>query len=232
MNARQSRGRFTQWLTSFSGIATAVAGIMTSAATLLGFFAAHQYSQIQHQTQQIQRQTQQIRQLSARKPATAKPANASSANASSVTGGGAPSSSLAYLSNQQPTVNNGSVSGQGTTLSGQAYPNSVVFYCSGQSNGQPTQAWDVGGRSTFTAVVGVPDDSQYVTGIVGTLTFTSQDGKQLSKNVSVSLGHPARVSLNISGVTQLDVTCNATNPANNGASVTNLQVALADARVS
>ena len=227
MNARQSRGRFTQWLTSVSGIATAVAGIMTSAATLLGFFAAHQYSQIQHQTQQIQHQTQQIKQLRARQPVTAKPANASS-----VTGGGAPSSSSAYLSNQQPTVNNGSVSDEGTTLSGQGYPNSVVFYCSGQSNGQPTQAWDVGGRSTFTAVIGVPDDSQYVTGIVGTLTFTSQDGKQLSKNVNVSLGHPARVSLNISDVTQLDVTCNATNPANNGASVDNLQVALADARVS
>ena len=230
MNARQSRGRFTQWLTSFSGIATAVAGIMTSAATLLGFFAAHQYSQIQHQTQQIQRQTQQIKQLSARQPATAKPANAS--NASSVTGGGAPSSSSAYLSNQQPTVNNGNVSDQSTTLSGQAYPNSAVFSCSGQYNGQPTQAWDVGGRSTFTAVVGVPDDSQYVTGIVGTLTFTSQDGRQLSKNVNVSLGHPARVSLNVSGVTQLDVTCNATDPANNGASAGNLQVALAEARVS
>ena len=81
------------------------------------------------------------------------------------------------------------------------------------------------------AVVGIPDDSANVTGYVGTLTFTSQDGKQLGRNVTVSLGHPARVTLNVSGVTQLDITCNATNPSGNGASVNNLQAALGDARV-
>jgi hypothetical protein len=202
---------------------------MTSAATLLGFFAAHQLTQIHTYRQQVQHQTQQIQQLRAH---PAPPVTVSPAANSSVTGGGAPSSAQEYLSNQQPTVNAGSVSDQGTTLSGHPYPNSVVFGCYGQSNGQPTEAWDVGGKTTFTAVVGIPDDAANVTGDVGTLTFTSQDGQQLGRNVTVSLGHPAHVSLNVSGVTQLDITCNASNPSNNGVSVGNLQAALGDARVS
>ena len=200
---------------------------MTSAATLLGFFAAHQYAQIHTYRQQVQRQTQQIQRLQARPvpTVTASPA------VNRVSGGGPPSTAQEYLSNQQPTVDAGSVSDQGTTLSGRPYPDSVVFYCSVQSNGQPTEAWDVEGKTTFTAVVGIPDDSSNVTGDVATLTFTSQDGKQLARNVTVSLGHPAHVSLNVSGVTQLDITCNATNPSNNGVSVGSLQAALGDARV-
>jgi hypothetical protein len=201
---------------------------MTSAATILGLFAAHQYVQIHTYRQQVQHQTRQIQQLRARPAATVTASPA----ANSVSGGGAPSSAQEFLSNQQPTVNVGNANDQGTTLSGRPYPNSVVFYCSGQYNGQPTEAWDVGGKTSFTAVVGIPDDSSNVTGNVGTLTFTSQDGKQLARNVTVSLGHPAHVSLNVSGVTQLDITCNASNPSNNGASVGNLQVALGDARVS
>ncbi len=229
MSADESRGRVSRWLTSVSGIATAVAGIMTSAATILGFFVAHQYTQIHDYRQQVQHQTQQIQKLQAQPTPTVTVS--SPAADSSVTGGGAPSSAQEYLSNQQPTVNNGNVDDEGTTIDGQTYPNSVVFACSGQSEGQPTQAWDVGGLSTFTAVVGVPDDSDDVTGYVGTLTFTSQDGKQLGKTVTVSLGHAAHVSLNISGVTQLDVTCNATDPSNDGSPVGNLQAAFGNARV-
>jgi hypothetical protein len=46
---------------------------------------------------------------------------------------------------------------------------------------------------------------------VQTVTFSSQSGTRLMNPVTVSLGRPATVRLNITGVTQLAVTCTGIN---------------------
>jgi hypothetical protein len=63
----------------------------------------------------------------------------------------------------------------------------------------------------FKAVVGIPDDAPNATSVDETITFTNQAGAQLSKPVTVSLGKTATVQLNISGVTQLGMTCTGLN---------------------
>jgi hypothetical protein len=98
-------------------------------------------------------------------------------------------------------------------------------------NGQPTEAWDVAGSTTFSATVGIPDNTEDATGDDAELTFASQDGTKLAKTITVSLGHPASVSFSISGVTQLDVTCNGVE-ASTGQQDSGLYVALGNASAS
>lgn len=227
-SGKKPRHRIRKWLKSAAGISTSVAGIATSAATILGLFAAHQSAQIRHYGQVVRHQTQQIRELRAQPRPTV---TVSAMPPADTADGGASSSGQEYLYSMQPTVDNGESDQEGTTIGGQSYPQSVAFYCTGTANGQPTEAWDVAGMNTFSAVVGVPDDSSDVTGYVGTLSFANQDGRQLGKTVSVSLGHPSRVMLNIGGVTQLDVTCYAHDPSSGNSEVNGLQVALGNARI-
>ncbi len=68
-------------------------------------------------------------------------------------------------------------------------------------------AYDIAGSHTFTAIVGIPDNTPNVTGVDETVIIADQNGTQLAKPIVVSLGSPARVQLNVSNVTQLEVTC-------------------------
>lgn len=223
-----SKGKAGRWLKSANGILTSVAGIMTSAAAILGVLFVHQNGQINQYISIVQRQSQQIHSLQARPVTAEDPASTPSPSVS----GGASGGGQIYLSNVPANVDFGELSDGATTIDGQSYPNSVSFGCDGQGgNGQPTEAWDVAGRSTFSATVGVPDNTEDVTGYIGQLTFASQDGTKLTKVVSVSLGHPASVSFSISGVTQLDVTCNAV-AASTGQQAEDLEVALGNASAS
>lgn len=77
--------------------------------------------------------------------------------------------------------------------------------------GRLAVAYDVAGSNLFTATVGIPDNAINAIGLAETVTFASQDGKQLAKPVVVSLGHPATVQFNITGVTQLEVACAGVN---------------------
>jgi hypothetical protein len=207
-----SKGRARKWLKSFNGILTSLAAIMTAAAAILGLLFVHQSNQTNYYISIVQRQNEQIRSLQTHPrtkvvdpPVTASPTVSGGAN-----GGG----SQTYLSNSAPTVDGGGVNDGATTIDGQSYPNSVTFGCDGLgSNGQPTEAWDVAGSSTFSATVGVPDNTQDVTGYKAQLAFASQNGTKLATTVTVSLGQPATVSFSISGVTQLDVTCNVVAPS-------------------
>jgi hypothetical protein len=202
-----SKGRAGKRLKSVNTILASLAGLAASAATILGVLFAHQNTQINQYVSIIQQKNDTIRALRAHHvaaPATPDP------TASPGPSGG----SLVYLSNVNPNVDSGDVSDGSTTMSDQSYPDSVTFSCAGLgANGQPTEAWDVAGHTTFSATTGIPDDTSDVTGYAAQFTFASQDGTKLSKTVSVSLGHPASVTFSISGVTQLDVTCNAVAPS-------------------
>jgi hypothetical protein len=201
------------WFRSFSGILASTATIV---AALAGAFAAHQTSKVDQLNLTIRDKNIVINQVSSqlasvKASAAANPSPSTSAPSTSISGG-APAGGGAYLISLQPTVDNAEEQTGLQVMSAANYPDSVTFYCEGpQGNGQPDEAFNVAGHSVFKAVVGIPDDAPIATSVDETITFTNQAGAQLSKPVTVSLGKTATVQLNISGVTQLGMTCTGLN---------------------
>jgi hypothetical protein len=187
-------------MTSVAGIATAIATITTSASAVLGVVVNHQATQLHRVNTQASRQAQTIQQLQDQVHASS---SAPSAGRTPAVGDAA-----RYLSNLTPTVDDAIVQQGQQVIAAQPYANSISFGCDGpQGNGQPDEAYDVAGSSTFTAEVGIADNTQSVTSVIATVTFSNESGQQLGKPVQVSLGHPVPVTLNITGVTQLGMTC-------------------------
>jgi hypothetical protein len=197
-------------LTSLAGITAAIATITTSTAAVLGVVVHSKNTQLQQaqaqvssQAQQIQHQARQIHQL---QQTAATPAVSPSPTISD-----APTDPSHYLSNKTPTVQNSGLDTGQVVIAANPYVNSITFNCDGPMSGQPDEAYDVAGSSTFTAVLGIPDNTQYATGLIATITFSNEAGQQIGQQVQVSLGHPANVTLDITGVTQLGMTCDGRN---------------------
>jgi hypothetical protein len=201
---KKKRGRLGAWFTSASGILASVATIVAAVASVL---AAHQTTRADQLTIVVRQQQEQIKRA---QQANKVQKNGGATTASGATGGASLQGS-AYLSALQPTVDNGDIYPDSQVMSAKSYPDSVTFICQPANGGQPTEAFDVAGHTLFTAVVGIPDDTSNVTSVDETVTFADQSGTDLMNPVTVSLGHPATVQLNISGVTQLAVTCAGIN---------------------
>lgn len=222
--------RIAAAMTSVAGIATAIAAIMTSATAALGVVIHHQATQLQQAHQQVSQQAHQIQGLQSSRAvqpaATPQP---------SATTSPAPRPGLSgvahYLSNLTPTVDNQSVQNGQEVIAAVPYPNSIDFDCSGSYGGRPAEAYDVAGNTVFTADVGLADNTENVTGVIATVVFSNEAGQELGKPVQVSLGHPKKVTLNISGLTQLGMTCNGRD-AQTGQAVYSFNVALGDAGIS
>jgi hypothetical protein len=223
-------GRIAAAMTSVAGIATAIATIMTSATAALGVVIHHQNTQLQQAHEQVSQQAQQIQVLQSSQAAQQTPTPGPSATASPT-----PSPGLTgvahYLSNLDPTVNNEGLQNGQEVIAAVPYPNSIAFGCSGSYNGQPGEAYDVAGNTVFTAEVGLADNTEYVTGVIATVVFSNEAGQQLGKPVQVSLGHPKKVTLNISGLTQLGMSCTGRN-AQTGQTTSGFDVAIGDAGIS
>ena len=219
-------------LTSLAGITAAIATITTSTAAVLGVAVHSKNTQLQQaqaqvssQAKQIQHQAKQIQQLQ-QTPATPTVTP-------SPTTGGPPITTDAshYLSNKTATVDNAVLEPGQVVISAHPYVNSIAFYCNGQQSGQPDEAFDVAGSSTFTAVLGIPDDTQNATGLIATITFSNESGQRIGQQFQVSLGHPADVTLDIKGVTQLGMTCDGRN-RQTSETANGFDVAFGDAAVS
>jgi hypothetical protein len=210
-NARPKKKRqgLAGWLTSFSGILASVATIVAAGASVL---AAHQTSRVNQLTIVVKEQHQKL--VQAHQQATSGSSSSRTGGTSGSSGGALPSGGV-YLSAMQPTVDNAVLSTGTQTMSAKAYPDSITFYCDGPlGNGQPDEAFDVAGHSLFKAEVGIPDNAANATSLDETVIFANQAGVQLIKPIVVSLGHPAAVTLNIAGVTQLEVSCTGINAQN------------------
>jgi hypothetical protein len=219
--------RLGRAMKAFAGFMTAVAAIATATATILGLRVGHQSAQLAQIRVIVSQQAQQIKYLKTGPGASpsAPPTGGGSR------GAGAPlPSGTHYLSDLTPTVDNQGVSTGQQMMVAKPYPNSISFYCDGPSGDQPNEAYDVAGSATFTTLVGIPDNMSDVTDVIATVTFTNEANQDIGKPVQVSLGHPAKVTLNISGVTQLGVTCQGRD-ARTDQTVSSFQVALGDARV-
>jgi len=212
-------------LTSLAGITAAIATITTSTAAVLGVAVHSKNTQLQQAQAQVSSQAQQIQQLQ-QKPATPTVTP-------SPTTGGPPITTDAshYLSNKTATVDNAVLDTGQVVISAHPYVNSIAFYCNGQQSGQPDEAFDVAGSSTFTAVLGIPDDTQNATGLIATITFSNESGQRIGQQFQVSLGHPADVTLDIKGVTQLGMTCDGRN-RQTSQTASDFHVAFGDAAVS
>lgn len=220
-------GRISSGMTSVAGITAAVATITTSAAAVLGVVVHHQAAQLQHAHAQVSQQAQQITALQSRPTPTPSAAPSAAGSAS-----GAELSSVAhYLSNLNATVDDADLNTGQVVIGAKPYVNSISFDCQGADGDQPDEAYDVAGSSTFTAEVGIADDMTGATDVIATVTFTDESGQQIGKPVQVSLGHPVQVSLNISGVTQLGMTCNGRDQRSSQVA-NGFQVALGSAGVS
>ena len=200
---RRSKSRFGSWITSFSGILASVATIVAAVASVV---AAHQTSRVDQLTIIVRQQRQQLQAYAPKAPARSTTAPSASVGGAAPTGG-------TYLSALQPTIENAPLQAGAQTMSATAYPNSITFDCDGPVNtDQSDEAFDVAGHTLFRAVVGIPDNAQNATSLNETVTFANQSGTELIKPVVVSLGNPAVVRINISGVTQLEMTCSGTDP--------------------
>ncbi len=207
--AKKKRRGLAGWLTSFSGILASLATIAAAGASVL---AAHQTSRVNQLTIVVKQQQQQLKQAHQQAPSAPRPS--STGGTSGSIGGALPAGGL-YLSAMQPTVDRADISTGSQTMSAKAYPDSSTFYCYGPlDNGQPDEAFDVAGHSAFKAEVGIPDNTSNATSLDETVIFANQAGVQLIKPIVVSLGHPAAVTLNIAGVTQLEVSCSGIDTQN------------------
>jgi hypothetical protein len=221
---KKRKGRLAGWFTSVSGILASIATIVAAVASVL---AAHQTARVNQLTIVVHQQQQQIK-----KSQQAVGSSSPGTTVQSGSSGGATAPGSTYLSALQPTVNNGGFNTASQIMSAKPYTDSVTLDCiPADGQGEPADAFDVAGHKLFTAVVGIPDDTSDVTSVNETVVFANQSGTALMSPVTVSLGHPAKVRLNISGVTQLAVTCTGVNTqsqqSDNGNPVT-----LGDAQIS
>lgn len=221
--------RISAGMTSFAGIATALATIMTSVSAILGVVVHHQSAQLQQAHAQVSQQAQQISKL--RVQAAASSHNTGRAAPSSP-GPAASSSPLHYFSNMNPTVDNTGVQNGQQVIAATPYVNTITFGCEGAQDGQPDEAYDVAGSGTFTAEVGIPDNMQGATDAIVTITFSNESEQQIGKTVQVWLGHPAAVSMDVTGVTQLGITCDARDRRTNQDEDGNFDVSLGNAGIS
>jgi hypothetical protein len=196
--------RISAGMTSFAGITAALATITTSTTAILGVVVHHQAAQLHQANQTVAVQQQQIHELQTR----SSPVAAVSPAPTPSSGGGVAVGNVAhYLSNMTPTVDNAGIGTGQEVIAAKPYVNSISFGCSGSSGDQPDEAYNVAGSSLLSAEVGIADNSSNATDVIATVTFSNESGQQIGNPVQVSLGHPAKLSLDIGGVTQLGMTC-------------------------
>ncbi len=222
--------RIASGMTSLAGITTAVATIMTSVTAGLGVVVHHQTSQLQQAHHQLGQQARQIRVLRSAS-VSAQAATPGSTVTGSPDTGQTLDNVAHYLTGLTPTVDHQDVQNGQQVIAARPYPNSISFRCDGSYGGQPDEAYDVAGSTEFSAEVGIADNMENVTGVIATVTFSNEAGQQLGKPVQVSLGHPVKVRLNISGLTQLGMTCNGRD-AHTSQAVFSFSVSLGDAGIT
>jgi hypothetical protein len=118
-----------------------------------------------------------------------------------------------YLDVTDP-VNGGSYHDAGAiTFSGKRYPRSLKMGC--QSATSNYLEWNVAGYQTFSATFGIPDSVSDAFGAVAELIAYDQDGHELTKPIDVSLGHSQQVTIPLTGVVHLRLTCSGRDTKTN-----------------
>jgi hypothetical protein len=113
----------------------------------------------------------------------------------------------------------GSYDARAVSLSATRYPRGISFYCSTATDTH--LQWNVAGNSRFSAEAGIDDNTDYAYGKVVEFLFYDQDGRRLlGKPVEVSVGHPAKVQLDLTNVVSLRMTCSSRDAKTNDQNTT------------
>jgi multisubunit Na+/H+ antiporter MnhB subunit len=92
------------------------------------------------------------------------------------------------------------------TFAATRYSRGVNFYCG--SHDDSKLSWNVAGYRKFTAVAGIDDRTPNAIGATIEYLFYDQDGRKLlPKPVEVSLGRAQKISIDLTNVVSLRVTC-------------------------
>ena len=100
------------------------------------------------------------------------------------------------------------------TFSAARYPRGISFECSAATS--TFLQWNVAGSARFDATAGIDDATTNTFGVVVELIFYDQDGHQLvPKPVETSVGHPTKITLDLTGIVSLRMTCAARDSKSN-----------------
>ncbi|UQU62694.1 NPCBM/NEW2 domain-containing protein [Couchioplanes caeruleus] len=120
--------------------------------------------------------------------------------------------STEYLDSADPT--DGGYDAKPVSLSGNRYSRGIQFYCDTPTNSH--MQWNVAGNVSFSATAGIDDSTEDAFGKIVEILFYDQDGHRLlSKPAEVSVGHPAKLSLKLTGVVGLRMTCSSRDAKTN-----------------
>jgi hypothetical protein len=112
--------------------------------------------------------------------------------------------STAYLDSVR--VLDGSYNASPVTFSAARYPRGISLWCSTATNSY--LQWNVAGYVKFHAVAGVDDNTQDAYGMTVEMIFYDQDGRELlPKPVESAQGHAQEITINLTGVVSLRMTC-------------------------
>jgi hypothetical protein len=174
--------------------------------------------------------------LSAAQSATGSPTAGSAATATTSTttpsagtsGAGTDSPSTAgkvYLSTLKPVASPyANVDAAPVQFGTTTYPQSIRFTCEG---GQSSVTYQVAGYAFLDATVGVPDDATNATGHTAKVTFLKNGtSTPLGQPLTVVLGRPQQIHLDLQGSAQVAISCVATDSTGGYQSI---DIALGDA---
>jgi hypothetical protein len=195
------RGFWRFWL-SLPGFIAAIATLVTALTALAALFV--------HQNQQLTERTEALEQATS----SPQPTVTVTVTAPPPTGGPGPGftdvpsqppppGGSRFLADLDP-VDFGSLfySPETAVISSRPYPHSVEIGCSGSY-----LIYNTSGSKQLTATLGVADSASDANGAIADISFYDQDDRQLGKTVSVSVAHPAAVTLDMTGIVQTKITC-------------------------
>lgn len=105
----------------------------------------------------------------------------------------------------EPTLE-GSYVTDSVSFSATRYSRGVFFDCG--SHDDTRLSWNVAGYKKFTAVAGIDDRTDHAIGATVEFLFYDQDGRKLlPKPAEVSVGHAQKISIDLTNVVSLRLTC-------------------------
>lgn len=123
----------------------------------------------------------------------------------------------AYLSSLTPLQDNEPDNSQGVSVAPQqigatTYSESVRFTCGDPISGASSLVYDVAGYRALEVTVGVPSNATNGSGNSAALQFLKDGGStQLIPQVTAMLDQPQTVNIPLSGTSQLDISCTASD---------------------
>jgi hypothetical protein len=227
---RRSKPGVIEWLQTVPGIVTAIAGLL---AAVGAFYGGAQLSASNGSPQPVVTVTVPVPGRTVTVPAAAATVSAGSSShaaSASTAGGTALPPGAVYLSTLTPLQDNESEYSRSAIEAPQEigttrYSDSIRFNC-GDQDYTSSLVYDVAGYSALQLTLGVPDNATDAAGNSAAIRFLKDGGStQLIPQVTVALDQAQTVTVQLSGTSQLEISCTASSSIPSGG----LDIALGNA---